>query len=114
MREEFAVQIVTDKVAALARLNKEATEYLNLLYEKLFDPETTNVEISLLLKSRNLLTRELLRSLGMPDTIRQDSSIEGEKNTVNIQIVTGVGERPGTIEKMIGGKVIAEKDETGD
>ncbi|TGM06001.1 hypothetical protein EHQ76_06965 [Leptospira barantonii] len=112
VREEFTTQIVTDKVAALARINRESTEYLDLLYEKLFDPETTNVEIALLLKSRNVLTRELLRSLGLPDTIRQDSSVSGESSQINIQIIAGVGEKPGTIEKMIGGKVITEESQT--
>ncbi|MCG6170254.1 hypothetical protein [Leptospira sanjuanensis] len=110
VREESELQIVTDKVAALARLNQEATEYLNLLRDKLYDSETTNVEISLLLKSRNLITRELLRSLGLPETIRQDSP-EGEKSQINIQIISGVGEKPGTIEKMIGGKVISAEEE---
>ncbi|WP_016760536.1 hypothetical protein [Leptospira weilii] len=114
LREEFAVQILTDKVTALARLNQEATEYLDLLREKLYDFETSNVEISLLLKSRNLLTRELLRSLGLPESIRQESGNGDEKATVNIQIVSGVGEKPGTIEKLIGGTVRLEDEETGE
>ncbi|EMO47018.1 hypothetical protein LEP1GSC187_1021 [Leptospira santarosai str. ZUN179] len=110
MREEFAVQIVTDKVAALARLNREATEYLDLLRKKLFDSTTSNVEISLLLKSRNLITRELLRSLGLVDTIRQDSPTGEEKSQVNIQIIQGVGEHPGVIEKLIGGRVMSVEE----
>ncbi|WP_229267007.1 hypothetical protein [Leptospira sp. mild_001] len=110
-REEFAVQIVTDKVAALARLNQEATELLDLLQEKLFDQKTSNVELSLLLKSRNLITRELLRSLCLPETIRQESSSGEENSQINIQIVSGVGEKPGTIEKLIGGIVRAESEE---
>ncbi|EKS06925.1 hypothetical protein [Leptospira santarosai] len=110
VREEFAVQIVTDKVAALARLNREATEYLDLLRKKLFDSTTSNVEISLLLKSRNLITRELLRSLGLVDTIRQDSPTGEEKSQVNIQIIQGVGEHPGVIEKLIGGRVMSVEE----
>ncbi|WP_232424452.1 hypothetical protein [Leptospira alstonii] len=93
-------------------MNTEATLYLNLFKEKILDPNTTNLELSVLIKARNILVKELLRSLGLTDTIHQNSSLEEVESQVTIQIVTGVGEKPGSVEKLIGGRVMGGEKET--
>lgn len=110
--EKLAFKILTNSTNLLSRMNTEATEYLNLFKEKILDPNTTNLELSVLIKARNILVKELLRSLGLPDTIRQDSSLEEVESQVTIQIVTGVGEKPGSVEKLIGGRVMGGEKET--
>ncbi|RHX83262.1 hypothetical protein DLM78_22420 [Leptospira stimsonii] len=113
VREKTALSIISNASTTLARMNTEATELLDLIKKRIYDPELSNEDLSYLIKSRNTLLRELLRSLGLPDTIRNESGSPEDKSQFNLQIITGVGELPGSIEKLIGGKAIGVgKEET--
>ncbi|WP_036041873.1 hypothetical protein [Leptospira alstonii] len=112
VRKKMDFKILTNSTNLLSRMNTEATLYLNLFKEKILDPNTTNLELSVLIKARNILVKELLRSLGLTDTIHQNSSLEEVESQVTIQIVTGVGEKPGSVEKLIGGRVMGGEKET--
>lgn len=113
VREKTALSIISNASSTLARMNTEATELLDLIKKRIYDPEISNEDLSYLIKSRNTLLRELLRSLGLPDTIRKESGSPDEKSQFNLQIITGVGELPGSVEKLIGGNAIGVgKEET--
>ncbi|EMJ34093.1 hypothetical protein LEP1GSC079_5192 [Leptospira interrogans str. FPW1039] len=101
------LQILTNLADAIAKINLEATKYLEIYNERMINPKTTNLELSILTKSRYTHIKELLRSLSVPDTIRTEQNHSEEKNQVIIQIVTGVGETPGTSEKLL------EQDQVG-
>ncbi|EQA55401.1 hypothetical protein LEP1GSC052_0008 [Leptospira kmetyi serovar Malaysia str. Bejo-Iso9] len=91
-------------------MNEESVIFLDFLKSRILDEEVSNLDLSFLFKSRNTVIKELLRSLGQPDTIRNESGNSEERSQVNIQIVTGVGERPGAIEKLIGGKQVVVEE----
>ncbi|WP_010572180.1 hypothetical protein [Leptospira kmetyi] len=110
LRKELEGKIVTDLTQTLARLNEESVIFLDFLKSRILDEEVSNLDLSFLFKSRNTVIKELLRSLGQPDTIRNESGNSEERSQVNIQIVTGVGERPGAIEKLIGGKQVVVEE----
>ncbi|EMN89429.1 hypothetical protein [Leptospira weilii] len=107
VREKMEFSLISSTSTALARMNTESTELLDLIQKRIYDPEISNEDLAHLIKSRNTLLRELLRSLGLPDTIRNESGSPDEKSQFNIQIIAGVGELPGSIEKVIGGKTIS-------
>ncbi|RHX90273.1 hypothetical protein DLM76_20635 [Leptospira yasudae] len=110
LRKELRGKIVADLAQTLARLNEEAVEFMDFLRSRILDEEVSNLDLSFLFKSRNTIIKELLRSLGQPDTIRHESGNSEERSQVNIQIVTGVGERPGAVEKLIGGKRVVVEE----
>ncbi|TGM99720.1 hypothetical protein [Leptospira yasudae] len=110
LRKELNHIIIADLAQTLARINEEGIEFLDFLRTRILDEEVSNLDLSFLFKSRNTVIKELLRSLGQPETIRHDSANAEEKSQVNIQIVTGVGERPGAVEKLLGGnRVVVEE-----
>nr|WP_017850608.1 hypothetical protein [Leptospira interrogans] len=106
------LQILTNLADAIAKINFEATKYLEIYKERMTNPNTTNLELSLLSKSRYTHIKELLRSLSVPDTIRTEQNHSEEKNQVIIQIVTGVGETPGTSEKLLEQDRVGVKETT--
>lgn len=106
------LQILTNLADAIAKINLEATKYLEIYKERMTNPKTTNLELSLLSKSRYTHIKELLRSLSVPDTIRTEQNHSEEKNQVIIQIVTGVGETPGTSEKLLEQDRVGVKETT--
>ncbi|EKR56204.1 hypothetical protein FH593_21185 (plasmid) [Leptospira interrogans] len=106
------LQILTNLADAIAKINLEATKYLEIYNERMINPKTTNLELSILTKSRYTHIKELLRSLSVPDTIRTEQNHSEEKNQVIIQIVTGVGETPGTSEKLLEQDRVGVKETT--
>ncbi|KGE21901.1 hypothetical protein [Leptospira interrogans] len=106
------LQILTNLADAIAKINLEATKYLEIYKERMTNPKTTNLELSILTKSRYTHIKELLRSLSVPDTIRTEQNHSEEKNQVIIQIVTGVGETPGTSEKLLEQDRVGVKETT--
>lgn len=106
VRENLENAIITNATEALSRMNAEATALLDLFQKRIYDPEVSNEDLSFLIKSRNIVVRELLRSLGQPETIRNESGNPDEQNPFTIQIITGVGEKAGTVEKIVGGSVL--------
>ncbi|WP_061239715.1 hypothetical protein [Leptospira interrogans] len=106
------LQILTNLADAIAKINLEATKYLEIYNERMINPKTTNLELSILSKSRYTHIKELLRSLSVPDTIRTEQNHSEEKNQVIIQIVTGVGETPGTSEKLLEQDRVGVKETT--
>ncbi|AGS80595.1 hypothetical protein [Leptospira noguchii] len=106
------LQILTNLADAIAKINIEATKYLEIYHERMTDPKINNLELSILSKSRFTHIKELLRSLSVPDTIRTEPNNSEEKTQVNIQIVTGVGEAPGTVEKLLKNEQVGVKKTT--
>nr|WP_242602916.1 hypothetical protein [Leptospira noguchii] len=106
------LQILTNLADAIAKINIEATKYLEIYHERMTDPKINNLELSILSKSRFTHIKELLRSLSVPDTIRTEPNNSEEKTQVNIQIVTGVGEAPGTVEKLLSKEQVGVKKTT--
>ncbi|AXR66583.1 hypothetical protein [Leptospira mayottensis] len=106
------LQILTNLADAITKINMEATKYLEIYKSRMTNPKTSNLELSILSKSRYTHIKELLRSLSVPDTIRTEQNNSEEKNQVNIQIVTGVGETPGTVEKLLGKDHVGVKKTT--
>ncbi|EMO66431.1 hypothetical protein LEP1GSC132_2510 [Leptospira kirschneri str. 200803703] len=112
LKKAYDLQILTNLADAIAKINLEATKYLEIYKERMTNPKTSNLELSILSKSRYTHIKELLRSLSVPDTIRTEQNNSEEKNQVNIQIVTGVGETPGTIEKLLNQDPVGVKKTT--
>ncbi|WP_039940139.1 hypothetical protein [Leptospira noguchii] len=112
LRENSDLQILTNLADAIAKINIEATQYLEIYNKRMTNPKIKNIELSLLSKSRFTHIKELLRSLSVPDTIRTEQNNSEEKTQVNIQIVTGVGERPGTLEKLLKNEQVGVKKTT--
>ncbi|MCG6195638.1 hypothetical protein LFX25_20555 [Leptospira sp. FAT2] len=110
LRRELEGKIVTDLAQTLERIKEESVIFLDFLKNRILYEEASNSDLLSLFKSRNTVLKELFRSLGEPDTIRQDSGNSEEKSQVNIQVVLGVGERPGAVEKLLGGnRVVVEE-----
>lgn len=79
LKKAYDLQILTNLADAIAKINLEATKYLEIYKERMTNPKTSNLELSILSKSRYTHIKELLRSLSVPDTIRTEQNNSEEK-----------------------------------